>query len=495
MIKMKTESRKTYRILAVDDDDFIVKLIIRILSLKGGFELATAKNGHDALRKFNSSIDLVLLDINLPDMNGLTVLRDMRKMNQSIPVVMMTGDGRIETAVSALRGGAIDYIGKPFESRELISRIKDILKTREMPSDDDYGIIGSSPRLRETIGLVEKFSMSDITILLQGETGVGKELFASAVHKKSKRRDGPFVPLDCATLSDNLFESELFGHEKGAFTGAIEKKIGKIERAHGGTLFIDEVQNLSTSNQAKLLRVIQEREIERVGGNKRIKVDVRIVAAANLDLKDAVNKGDFRADLYYRLSQIAIEVPPIRERGDDIKKLVQYFLAGYSREFGKEGHISSEAMKMLNAHDWPGNVRELENVIKSAAILSDGNIEPEHLPSYLTVCRLSSHLNNDDSFDSSPWRKIEEEVENGMKEGSLDLKPLVKKCSDYLEETVILKVMNELNLNMNMTAQFLNVDPKTLRSKIKNIKASKKKDVKSRMTLPQKGGDSSFMHM
>lgn len=254
---------------------------------------------------------------------------------------------------------------------------------------DDMGITGSSPQIKRVISLIDKFSLFDMTILLQGETGTGKELFAKSIHKKGRRKDGPFVPLDCATLTETLIESELFGHEKGAFTGATERKIGKFERAHGGTLFIDEVENLSPSNQAKLLRAIQEKQIERVGGSKPIKVDVRIVAASNIDLKEAVEKRRFRHDLYYRFSQVTIDIPPLRERAGDVDILTHHFLASSYKETGRTGTISEEALKILNAHDWPGNVRELESLVKSAAILVAGEIMPADLPEYLKICRLS----------------------------------------------------------------------------------------------------------
>jgi len=313
-----------HNVLSIDDEGVIGDLIARILPQKDGYKVSTALNGQDAMQKFDESIDLVLLDINLPDINGIDILKQIKRKNSNVPVLVMTGQSSVDLAVSAMKEGAADFIGKPFNPAELRKTVSDVLKTRNVLKQNDFGIIGGSNKVRHTMKLIEKFSRSDISVLLQGETGSGKELFARAIHASSERRDGPFIPLDCATISENLFESELFGHEKGSFTGSTGQKIGKFERADGGTLFIDEVENLTPATQAKLLRVIQEKLIERVGGNKSIKVDVRIVAAVNTDLMDLVRRGRFRSDLYYRFSQAVIAVPPLRERKEDITLLVQH---------------------------------------------------------------------------------------------------------------------------------------------------------------------------
>lgn len=456
------------RILVVDDEVEIGKLISRLLSGKR-YEIETVTTGKEALSKVENPYDLVLLDIGLPDISGMDVLREIKRKNGDIPVVMITGYGRIDSAVRCIKAGAIDFIEKPFQAVVFRNLIMEILKSRETSKRDDFGIIGSSPKIQKAKRLVDKFALSDLTVLLHGESGTGKEIFARAIHEKSKRREGPFVPLDCATFSENLIESDLFGHEKGSFTGATEKKIGKFERADRGTLFIDEVENLTPSVQAKLLRAVQEKQIERVGGDKPIKVDVRILAATNVDIRKAVNKGYFRHDLYYRLSQVQIDTPPLREMTGDIDLLISHLLDQCSKEFGKTVGISSEALNILKVHNWPGNVRELENVVKSAAILAEGDVKPEHLPDYLKVFRLPLSTDSADKQDAPDWARIDEIVEKGLSDGHLDLKPLIKVWTEKLENAVIKKVVEISNLKKNELARFLNIDPKTLRSKTGQI--------------------------
>lgn len=463
-------------ILLVDDEKDMGQIVSRLLT-GDGYGIDHVCTGLEALEKIEkTSPDLVLLDINLPDIDGMEILREVNGASKSVPVVMITAYGRTETAVQAIKSGAIDYIEKPFDLKGFRGRIRDILRSMGVSQNEDCGIVGSSPQIKSVMSLLNKFALSDITILLQGESGTGKELFAKAVHQKSKRKNSPFVPLDCAALSESLVESEMFGHEKGAFTGAVEKKIGKIERANGGTLFIDEVQNLSPSIQAKLLRVIQERQIERVGGSNPVKVDIRIVAASNVNLKEAVDKGRFRQDLYYRISQVAINIPPLREREGDVDVLVYQFLSAYSREFGRPCNIAEEALMILRSHNWAGNVRELENIVKSTAILADGDIQTRNLPEYLKAATLPFPARQAGGHGVADLFKIEEAVEKGLIEGSLDLKALIRHWSDSLEESVILKVMERSMLNMNMVAEFLNIDPKTLRSKIRHIRLARTKD-------------------
>lgn len=464
-------------ILLVDDEKDMGQIVSRLLS-GDDYGIEQVYTGSEAMEKIEkTSPDLVLLDINLPDMDGMDILGEVRHSAKSVPVVMITAYGRTETVVRAIKSGAIDYIEKPFDLKGFRGRIKDILRSMNASQNEDCGVVGSSAQIKRVISLIDKFALSDITILLQGESGTGKELFARAIHRKSKRPDGPFVSLDCAVLSENLIESEIFGHEKGAFTGAAEKKIGKIERANGGTLFIDEVQNLSPSVQAKLLRVIQERQIERVGGGNPVKVDIRIVAASNVNLKEAVDKGRFRQDLYYRISQVAVNIPPLRERVGDVDVLVHQFLAAYSKEFGRPCNIADEALMCLRSHNWPGNVRELENIVKSTAILSDGDIQTRNLPEYLKAAMLPLPTRQAEGHGVADLFRIEEAVEKGLIEGSLDLKALIRQWSDSIEETVIRKVMERSMLNMNMVAEFLNIDPKTLRSKIRHIRAARQKQL------------------
>lgn len=480
---------KTRRILLVDDEKDVGGIVSRLLAGEN-YEIEQVVTGGESLKRLREEKlpDLVLLDINLPDIDGMDVLREIKEVVGETPIVMMTAYGSIETAVRSIKMGATDFIEKPFNHQGFTRFVREVISASNFSDRDNCGIVGSSPRVKRVLRLVDKFALSDLTILLQGESGTGKELFAKAIHQKSKRRKGAFVPLDCAALSETLIENELFGHEKGAFTGACDRKVGRFERAHGGTLFIDEVENLSSSNQAKLLRAVEEKRIERVGGSKSIKVDVRIIAASNIPISDVMEGGGFRRDLYYRFSQMTIDIPPLREREGDVDILIRHFLSAYSAEFGKAAHISDEALKLLNTYSWPGNVRELENVVKSAVILADGNIMAGHLPQYIR--RGSFPLPGEAEGCVVPVIKVDEEIEKGLREGSLDLKALVKRWSDRLEETVIRKVMERSNLNMNRVAQFLNIDPKTLRSKITQIRSAMNRNNQRGKRFPERGGDS-----
>jgi len=483
------EVMKTHRILLVDDEKDAGQIVSRLLAGEN-YGIEQVMTGGDALKrvKDGSMPDLVLLDINLPDIDGMDVLKELKGSIKGIPIVMMTAYGNIETAVRSIKIGATDFIQKPFNHQGFKRFVREVISAREISRKDNHGIVGSSSQIRKVLRLVDKFALSDITILLQGESGTGKELFAKAIHQNSKRRKEPFIPLDCAALSETLIENELFGHEKGAFTGAAERKIGRFERADGGTLFIDEIENLSASNQAKLLRAVEEKQIERVGGAKPITVDVRIVAASNIPITKVMDNGGFRRDLYYRLSQMTIDIPPLREREGDVEVLIRHFLAAYTREFEREARISEEALGVLNAYTWPGNVRELENVVKSAAILADGDILVSHLPEH--IGRRSFPLPGEAAGCNLPDMMLEKEIEKGLRDGSLDLKALIKKWSDRLEESVIRMVMEKSNLNMNRVAQFLNIDPKTLRSKIRQIRSDRNRNPFSGKHFPKRGGDS-----
>ena len=483
------EGSNMQRILLVDDEKDLGQMISTLLAGEP-YEIEHVTGGSEALARIRDEAlpDLVLLDINLPDISGIDILRELKGVAREIPIVMMTACGDIETVVRCIKMGAADFLRKPFNPYEFRKFIRDIISVRSSSSRENCGIVGTSPGIRRVLRLADKFALSDLTIILQGESGTGKELFARAVHQRSKRGKGPFVPLDCAALSETLIDTELFGHEKGSFTGAADRRIGRFERAHGGTLFIDEVENLSPSNQAKLLRAVEEKRIERVGGSKSIKVDVRIIAASNIPLTEIMEAGRFRRDLYYRFSQMTIEIPPLRERKGDVNILIRHFLKSYSEEFGRTANMSDEALSLLNAYSWPGNVRELENVVKSTAILADGDILAEHLPHY--IGKGSFQLPGKTDGYAVPGIKVDEEIERGLREGSLDLKALVKRWSDRLEETVIRKVMERSNLNMIRVSQFLNIDPKTLRSKISQIRSDMSRDIRKGKRFPESGGDS-----
>jgi DNA-binding NtrC family response regulator len=370
-------------ILVVDDDPDIQEVLKdRLESL--GYSVLAASNGREALEVLDKeNPQLLLLDIEMPVMNGLDVLREIRRREIDIPIVMVTAYGTIERAVQAMKEGAYDFIPKPFEPDHISIIVRKALERErfqrevELLSDEMDSrhrlIMGKSAKMNQAMTSAQKAAQSRSTVLLLGESGTGKELCARAIHNWSDRREQPFVPINCVGLSKELLESELFGHEKGAFTGANQLKKGKIELAHGGTVFLDEVGDISQELQTKLLSFLQEREFDRVGGTKPIRVDVRIIAATNRDLERAVKEGGFRADLYYRLNVIPITLPPLRERREDIPALADYFLERFSKETKKRfGGISPDVRERLMAYDWPGNVRELANVIERAVVLGPG---------------------------------------------------------------------------------------------------------------------------
>jgi DNA-binding NtrC family response regulator len=370
-------------ILVVDDDADIREVLGDRLESLGYRVLAaeTAKAGLELLERQNPQ--LVLLDIEMPDKNGIDMLREIRRREHDVTVVMITAYGTIERAVEAMKEGAYDFIAKPFEpdhvalivakalERETLKRGIEILS--EQVDDRHRMIVGQSVSINRAVETAKKAAASRSTVLLLGESGTGKEIFARAIHNWSDRRDKPFVAINCVGLSKELLESELFGHEKGAFTGASQLKKGKMELAHGGTVFLDEVGDISTELQTKLLRFLQEREFERVGGTKPISVDVRIIAATNRDLSSAVREGHFREDLYYRLNVVPLTLPPLRERKEDISGLANYFLRRSALETKKNfPGITEDALQKLIAYEWPGNVRELANVVESAVVLGQG---------------------------------------------------------------------------------------------------------------------------
>ncbi len=383
------------KILVVDDEHLIRWSLEQNLK-KQGYEVSTAGSGEDALRLLQEETpDLMLLDIQLPGMNGLEVLEKVKDLEEDVIVIMVTALGVLETAVKAMRLGAYDYINKPFNLDELAIIIKKALETRELKREVAQlravqpkrfsidSIIGSSSDLQHVLNMVRKIALSGAgTVLIQGESGTGKELIAKAIHYEGARADKPFMAINCAAVPETLLESELMGHEKGAFTDAKSLKKGLFEMAHGGTVFLDEIGDMPMAIQAKLLRVLEDRTFRRVGGVKDIHVDIRIVSATNCDLLEAIEHKVFRSDLYYRLQVIPIFLSPLRERRDDILILARHFIESFNREFGKDVKgISAEAEKVLVDYDWPGNIRELRNVIERAVILeNDETMEYEHLP-------------------------------------------------------------------------------------------------------------------
>lgn len=375
------------RILIVDDEEGMRRLLARLLQ-KEGYEVLTAASGPEALRLLRGdAFDLVVTDIQMPEMNGLQLLDEIHAYDPSLPVIVITAYGTVENAVQALRAGAYDYITKPFENDEIRLTIAKALERQRLVSENRYlqqaledrysfsGIVGGSSAMRRIFETASAVAASNASVLITGESGTGKELIARSIHFSSARREKPFIVLNCAALSEGVLESELFGHERGAFSGAVALKKGRFELAHEGTLFIDEVGEMSLTAQVKLLRVIQEHEFERVGGTKTIRTDVRIVAATNKNLEAEVRRGAFREDLFYRLNVINLHLPPLRERREDIEPLARHFLKRYAVETGKKiTDLSSRALSSLLAYEWPGNVRELQNVMERAVVLCRGDI-------------------------------------------------------------------------------------------------------------------------
>lgn len=372
-----------YTILIIDDEPMQLKALSGFLK-KQGFEVQTTTSGLAGIQLVQQHpIDLVITDYKMPDRNGLEVLQEVKNINPEVDVVVMTAYGSIDSAKEAMKAGAIDYLTKPIDLVQLELVIKKAQERRQLISENRQlreqlsekhrfaSIISQSPQMEEVLNRAARVAKSKATVLIRGESGTGKELIARAIHSASPWRNGPFVAVSCAALSEGVLESELFGHEKGAFTGALKQYKGRFERAHGGTLFIDEVGDIPLSVQVKLLRAIQEHEFERVGGTETIHVDVRIVAATNRDLEKMIQQGEFREDLYYRLNVVTIEIPPLRQRRQDIPLLVEHFIKKFARENAKMTQgVSKEAMDLLMKYDYPGNVRELENIIEQAVVLS-----------------------------------------------------------------------------------------------------------------------------
>jgi len=422
---MVDETTSKASILIVDDDKNICKMIEASLRKEKRYEIETALSGEACLRLIKENPpDLVLLDIQMPGIDGIETLHRIREENPYIPVIMMTAHGTIERAVSSMKAGAYDFLTKPFARDRLLVTVNNALMNSSLRREVDElrselkskyafaNIIGQSGVMQDVFRAVEKVFNSNVTVLIQGESGTGKELIARAIHYHSTMRAGkPFVAVNCSALPESLLESELFGHEKGSFTGAVGRRIGKFEQANGGTIFLDEIGLMTPATQSKLLRVLQEREFERVGGNELVKVDVRIISATNKDLEDEMKKGEFREDLYYRISVFPIKLPPLRERREDIPLLAGHFLQKYAKQEGKsiEG-ITPDALDLMMAYHWPGNVRELENAMERAMVLASGpEIGAKDLPAAVRSLGEKRIYESDNTLAS--WiEKLEEEA-------------------------------------------------------------------------------------
>jgi len=458
------------------DDDRPARQMLLALMRKNRFETLEAEDGLAALHLLEEDqVDVVLLDIKLPGIGGMEVLRRAQKFDGAPPIILMTGFGTIKSAVEALKCGASNYLTKPFNIDEILLVVRETLKTgptrREhalaSTGKEDHPplreIMGSSPHISRVIAEIELVAPTDFAALITGETGSGKEILAAAIHRGSGRARGPFVPVDCGSIIPSLMESEFFGHEKGAFTGAHEARPGKLEVASGGTLFLDEISNLQLGLQPKLLRALQEKKIWRVGGRRPIDIDIRVVAASNQTIAPMIRAGRFRADLYYRLNEYSITLPPLRERPDDILFLANLFLASTKQELNKDIRgLTEEAQERLMAYDWPGNVRELRNVMRRAVLVADTHVAPQDLSIGHVHSGAPSHQ-PEDSRSPAPSSKFDEKV---------PFKELVRDATMHAERTIIAKVLTQTNGNKAEAARVLQVDYKTLHKKVKQYSIS-----------------------
>jgi two-component system, NtrC family, response regulator len=450
-------------LLIVDDEKNYLVVLEALLGAEG-YETVTADGVQAALRLFKEGdIDLVLTDMKMPGMSGMELLEETKRVKPEVPVIMMTAYGTIEMAVEAMRKGAYDYITKPFQNEQLKLTIRKALENYRLIKQNrllsealsdryKYGnIIGKSSAMFKIYDLVDKVAQSKASVLITGPSGTGKELIAKAIHYNSPRKDRPFISVNCGALTETLLESELFGHEKGAFTGAVALKKGRFELADEGTLFLDEVGEMPPPLQVKLLRVLQEMEFERVGGTKTIKVDVRVLSASNRNLKEDVANGVFREDLYYRLNVIHIEVPSLRERTEDIRLLVNHFIEKYRQDQGKgKIELSPEAWKVIYNYPWPGNVRELENAIERAVVLNSGSqINREDLPS-----------------------EMSSEKEELNIDGFIPIEAPLQDTLENLEEKLIRRALKTCNNVQSHAADLLGITKSLIQHKMKKYKIS-----------------------
>ena len=461
-------------ILIVDDDKSIRYSLKRMM--EGTFSVQTAQNGEEALEHFRGHPpDLVIMDIKMPGRSGIDILKEMKSFDPKSLVILMTAFGTTETAIEAMKYGAFDYILKPFPIPQMKGLIEKALSLRRLMKEEvilprmslaEEGrdrIVGSSLRMQEIYKMIGQVAPSDVTVLLRGESGTGKDLVARAIYLHSLRFQQPFFPMNCAAIPDTLLESELFGHEKGAFTGALSRRIGKLEQCQGGTVFLDEIGDMSLSTQAKLLRVLQERTFERLGGTETIRVDIRFIVATNKDLEGAIQTGGFREDLYYRLNVVSIRVPPLRERKEDIPDLISYFVKRFNRELKKNVvGMTPAAMEKILSYGWPGNVRQMENALKRAMVLCQGGwIHEDQL-------LLEKEREKRETVEGLSKKPVEELLDILFEELSKAPHPTPREWDmiSILEKGLILRALQKTEGNQLQAASLLGINRSTLRSKM-----------------------------
>ncbi len=470
-------------VLIIDDEADICEMLSHVLNQKG-YTTYTACDGSAGLEIFNRELpNVVILDLRMPGMNGMDVLKQIKQNGSETPVIIITAYGEIKSAVDAIRHGAYNYFNKPFDNEEVVLTVKRALEERAMRQEIRmlktqlsfamplFEQMGNSAEIARVNELVECVAPTNFTVVIYGETGSGKELIAQNIHKRSPRCEKPFIVVDCGSIPETLIESELFGFEKGAFTGADQRKVGQFEIASGGTIFLDEIGNLPRSMQGKLLRVLQERQIRRLGSNKEIDVDVRVVVAGNERLEYLVESRRFRMDLYQRLNEFCIEIPPLRQRKDDIVFLSKRFLDITNEELSKNIRgITKEALEILLTYNWPGNVRELKNVIRRAVLLADDVIEPKYLLIRTQEQKQEPGPGAEKIAGMENQKKghtlsLDLDINNG---NNLSLRDMVAACVENAEKKLITEVLRQTGGNKSQAARILKIDYKTMHYKVKN---------------------------
>jgi two-component system response regulator AtoC len=448
------------RRVLVADDELNMRRVLEAMLRREGYEVITAANGQEALGGMNAGVHTVITDLKMPVLDGMALLKRLSVDYPDVPVVMITAHGSVENAVEAVKLGAFDYLEKPFEQEQIRQVVAKAINTyalarrdarpEEPSSRGRFRLVGQSPGIRQIYAVVEKVAHTPSTVLITGESGTGKELIARALHENSSRHGGPFIKINCAAIPKTLMESELFGYEKGAFTGAVGAKPGRFELAHGGTLFLDEIGEIPVEMQVKLLRVLQESEFERVGGIKTIKVDVRLVTATNRDLLQDISAGSFREDLYYRLNVVPIHIPPLRERREDIPLLLDHFLSKFNDRLKKQiGSVAADAIGRMVSYHWPGNIRELENMMERTMLFCEGpEIQVSDLPPEIGSLPAGT-------VPGAP--------------GAASLKEAVRAETERVERELIQKALDETGGNVTQAARKLKISRKSLQTKMKEL--------------------------
>ena len=466
-------------LLVIDDEPAILHAFRRVFR-EPDVQLFTAERAAEGIALVREqNPDVAILDIKLPDMSGLDAYREIRAIKPKLPVIFITGHGTTETAIEATKRGAYDYLFKPLELSELrrivdsafsiaqVQRIAPRIETDEPAEElESDVIVGRSAAMNDVYKAIGRVASQDVNVLITGESGTGKELVARAIYHHSQREDGPFLAINCAAIPDAILESELFGHEKGAFTGADKLRIGKFEQCSGGTMFLDEVGDMSPTTQAKILRLLEEQRFERVGGNQTVQTNVRLIAATNRNLEQMVADGDFREDLYFRLSVFTIPLPPLRERGDDLPRLVEHFVKRFAQELAKDVNaVPAETLELLSAYSWPGNVRELQSVLKQSLLRAAGSVLiPDFLPDYIRTSPSSSVERTDGSFNLAKWddfiaSRLQEDSENLYEEATL-----------MTDHHLLMFVLRHTQGNQLQAAKALGISRATLRNKLRVLK-------------------------